>query len=55
MGPGDFTDGGHFIVLTGADGEGNLTVNDPNSYRNSERTWTFDEIRDQIDNLWVLR
>ena len=55
MGPGDFTDGGHFIVLTGADGEGNLTVNDPNSYRNSERTWTFDEIRDQIDNLWVLQ
>ncbi len=42
MGPGDFTSSGHFIVLTGySDGE--LSVNDPNSYKNSERKWTYDE------------
>ena len=28
---GIFTTGGHFIVLTGIDNEGGITVNDPNS------------------------
>lgn len=53
MGPGDFTDSGHFIVLTGiADGE--YTVNDPNSFANSERTWSYDDISGQIRNLWAF-
>lgn len=55
MGEGDFTDNGHFIVLTGyTEGQG-FTVNDPNSPSNSARTWTFDEISDQINNLWSFR
>ncbi|MCD8152609.1 MAG: C39 family peptidase [Clostridiales bacterium] len=37
MGPGDFTTGGHFIVLTGIDSDGNVIVNDPNSRINSEK------------------
>lgn len=54
MGPGDFTDNGHFIVLTGLK-DGKYTVNDPNSYTNSEKTWSYDEISYQIRNLWVLQ
>ncbi|MCI8402995.1 MAG: hypothetical protein HFI38_13050 [Lachnospiraceae bacterium] len=52
MRPGDFTDTGHFIVLTGYE-EGAFTVNDPNSIDNSEKRWTYDEIQGQIKNLWA--
>lgn len=54
MGPGDFTTTGHYIVLTGIK-DGQISVNDPNSHKNSERTWTYDEIEDQIRNIWVIR
>lgn len=53
MGPGDFTNKGHYIVLTGYK-DGKFSVNDPNSYKNSEKLWTFDEIKGQIRNLWVI-
>lgn len=53
MGPGDFTTTGHFIVLTGTE-DGLLRVNDPNSRINSEKLWNYDQIRDQICNLWAI-
>ena len=54
MGPGDFTSTGHFIVMTGyADGE--IRINDPNSLRHSEKSWKYEDIKDQIRNLWVCR
>lgn len=52
LGPGDFTDSGHFIVLTGYR-DGGFVVNDPNSHANSEKIWTFAELQYQIRNLWV--
>jgi predicted double-glycine peptidase len=52
LGPGDFTDNGHFIVLTGYTGDG-FTLNDPNSPQRSSQVWTFDQLRDQINNLWA--
>ena len=52
VGPGDFTSVGHFIVLTGVDGDGKVTVNDPNSRENSEKTWDVEELMSQIRNLW---
>lgn len=52
MGPGDFTTSGHFIVLTGVDEEGKITVCDPNSRLNSEKHWDAGEIIRQIRNLW---
>lgn len=53
MGPGDFTTQGHFIVLAGVEG-GKIRVNDPNSRANSQRLWSYREIRDQIRNLWAV-
>lgn len=52
MGPGDFTTTGHFIVLTGVDSEGRLTVCDPNSRANSEKSWSIEKLMPQIKNLW---
>ena len=52
MYPGDFTTSGHFIVLTGIDGDGNLIVNDPNSRIKSETRWQMDTVLPQIRSLW---
>lgn len=54
MGEGDFTTSGHFIVFSGTE-NGLIKVNDPNSYQRSELLWEFDDIKDQIKNLWVIR
>jgi len=54
MGPGDFTYKGHFIVMAGCE-NGKIKINDPNSYVNSEKLWDWDDICNQIKNLWVLR
>lgn len=53
MRPGDFTAGGHFILIRGYDEEG-FMVNDPNSRENSEKHWTYDEISWQIKCLWSV-
>lgn len=52
MKPGDFTTSGHFIVLTGIDSRGNVTVQDPNSKSNSKKTWPLKDLMPQISNLW---
>lgn len=39
MGPGHFTNGGHFILLHGATLTGEILVADPNSRENSLTTW----------------
>ncbi len=54
MGPGDFTEYGHFIVLTSVE-DGMLRVNDPNSRSRSGQLWSFEEISSQIRALWVIR
>ena len=52
MWPGDFTTSGHFIVLTGLDGQGNITLNDPNSKERSAKSWTMDVLLPQIRAVW---
>lgn len=52
MGPGDFTDVGHFIVLTGVK-DGKIQVNDPNSKTRS-RLWEYETLEGQVRNLWVF-
>lgn len=52
MGPGDFTEVGHFIVLTDIDHNGNLVVRDPNSPERSAKTWSFETVLSQSRNFW---
>lgn len=52
MGPGYFTQNGHFIVMTGYE-NGQIRINDPFSEENSARTWSYSEIQDQIKAMWV--
>ena len=52
MGPGDFTQNGHFIVMTGYH-DGYVSINDPFSITRTEKEWVFGEIADQIKAMWV--
>ena len=52
MGPGEFTQSGHFIVLTGVE-DGKIRINDCNSKIRSEKLWEFEELEHQIKNMWV--
>ncbi len=51
VGKGDFTEGGHFIVLTAYE-NGKVSVNDPFSKKNTEKPWVYQEIKDQIKGIW---
>ena len=54
MDVGDFTETGHYIVATGCDKSGNVTVNDPYSVVNSEKTWDANLIADQAISFYVF-
>lgn len=51
VGPGDFTSTGHFIVITNAE-KGKFKVNDPNSKKNSNRLWSYEDLSHQIKSMW---
>lgn len=53
VGPGDFTLSGHFMVIAGYDETG-FIVNDPNSRDTSAKTWTFEQLRPQINGMWEM-
>ena len=53
MGPGDFTDYGHFIVVAGYDGT-DFSIRDPNSPQRSAQGWSFDRLSGQIRNIWAF-
>ena len=53
VGPGDFTETGHFIVLCGWDGEA-FEVRDPNTKANTDKTWTYETLEPQIKGLWAF-
>ena len=55
VGPGDFTDAGHFIVLAVVNTDGSIRVNDPNSRINSEKAWDIERILPQIKGVWAYR
>lgn len=48
MGPGTFTSGGHFIVLTGVNSSGQVSVADPGSRARTEQKWfSFNTVVEQ--------
>lgn len=53
LGEGDFTTTGHYILLVGME-EGAFRVNDPNSVKNSEKLWTYEQLEGQIRNIWAM-
>lgn len=53
MGPGIFTLGGHYIVIYGYE-DGRFIIKDPNSVERSGTTYSFDQIKDQIKNIWAI-
>ena len=53
MGPGVFTEYGHYLVIVGYE-DGKFKVNDPNSYERSEKLWEFEEFSDQIKMMWAI-
>ncbi len=53
MKPGDFTAGGHFIVIYGYD-QNSFLVNDPNCVARSRQSWSYEQISRQMKHLWVF-
>ena len=61
VGPGHFTEGGHFILIRGVTPDGDVLVADPNSPERSLLTWDPQIILDELSSardsgapLWVL-
>lgn len=53
MTPGDFTVGGHFLVLTGIDTDGKIQILDPNSKEKSAKTWDIEVLTSQMAGAWA--
>ena len=53
VGPGDFTTTGHYLVLVEINENGEVELKDPNSRKNSEKTWHVKKLMSQIKNLWA--
>ena len=51
---GDFTDGGHFLVICGLDENGNFIIRDPNSPENSNKPWNVDQVINQTRGAWTF-
>lgn len=52
VGPGYFTQRGHFIVLVGYE-DGKVIVHDPFSQTNSDKKWKYEKFKDQIKSMWT--
>lgn len=50
--PGIFTERGHIIVIKGYNKNGDFLINDPNSIVNTNKTWSFDELKSEIRKIW---
>lgn len=50
---GYFTLKGHIIVIDSYSNN-KFVINDPNSLKNSERMWNFDQLSNQIANIWLI-
>lgn len=50
---GNFTLFGHILVIDSYR-FGKFIINDPNSMKNSEKTWSYGRIKEQIVNIWLV-
>ena len=55
MGPGDFTDVGHYIVLVGVYDDGTIEIRDPNSPKRSAQHWKLSDLTKQMKTLWYYQ
>ncbi|MBS6941776.1 MAG: C39 family peptidase, partial [Slackia piriformis] len=55
VGPGDFTDSGHFFVATGLADDGTVEINDPYSSVRSAETWDAERIANQSIGMYAFR
>ncbi|MEG1397175.1 MAG: papain-like cysteine protease family protein [Raoultibacter sp.] len=55
VGPGDFTNDGHFFVIVGLNGDGSLRINDPFSKVRSDTSWDINQIIGQAIALYSFR
>ena len=55
---GIFTLEGHFLVLRGVDGEGNISISDPASREKTGKTFKYDELvdpaRGHLTKFWII-
>lgn len=52
--PGTFTERGHIIVIKGYDKNGNFLINDPNSIVNTNKAWSYDELKNDLRKIWAV-
>lgn len=50
---GDFTYSGHYIIISGYDGN-EFKILDPNSWINTSKSWTFDRLKEQVKAAWSI-
>lgn len=55
MGSGDFTDTAHYIVVTGVDADGKLTIHDPYSKVHTDQAWDPQTIAGQAQRIHVFK
>lgn len=54
VGAGDFTDGGHYFVITGLDDQEKLTIHDPYSSVRSAKHWNIARVLNQTIALYAF-
>jgi len=54
VGPGDFTEGGHYFLITGLNADGTVTINDPYSAVRSAASWDPELIASQSKALFAI-
>ncbi len=55
VGPGDFTESGHFFVAYGMADDGSVKINDPYSSVNTEKGWDADVIASQSMAMYAFK
>ena len=55
VGPGEYTDNGHFVVLTGLTDDGKVSIIDPNSRTKSSSTYDLDLFLREGTQQWTIK